>query len=150
MTRLWTFPAVAGVAAAVLTVWLVRAVGILVAQGPSASVVTVPSLGLLYTAGPAVLCAVPIVVLARALRAWLGRSAGVSTVVGLAGGALVGVVQTWVLLSSWPWDLSSGLLVEMVGLPALGGVVGGLVAGLVARRRDARDAGDPPGRTRVR
>ncbi|MBD7919581.1 hypothetical protein H9657_15020 [Cellulomonas sp. Sa3CUA2] len=147
MTRLWTFPAVVGVAAAVLTVWLVRAVGILVAQGPSASVATVPSLGLLYAAGPAVLCAVPIVVLARALLARLGRSLAVYAVVGLAGGALVGVVQTWVLLSSWPWDLSSGLLGEMVGLPTLGGTVGGLVAGLVARRRDAREV---PERTPVR
>jgi hypothetical protein len=143
MTRLWTLPAVAGVAAAALTVWLVGAVAVLVAQGPSVSAVTVPALWLLYAAGPAVLCAVPLVLLARVLLARLGRSVGVHTLIGLVGGAVVGVVQTGVLLSAWPWDLDGGLLWDMVGLPTVGGAVGGLVAGLVARRRDPRDAPGP-------
>ncbi|MCC2322886.1 hypothetical protein [Cellulomonas xiejunii] len=147
MTRHWTFPAVAGVAAAAVTVWLVRAVAVLVADGPSASAVTVPALWLLYAAGPAVLCAVPLVLLARGLLARLGRSVGVYTLIGLLGGAVVGVVQTGVLLSSWPWELAGGLLWDMVGLPTVGGVVGGLVAGLVARRRNPQGA---PGAARGR
>ncbi|MBF0688783.1 MAG: hypothetical protein IR158_13590 [Cellulomonas sp.] len=147
MTRLWTLPAVAGVVAAALTVWLVRAVAVVVAQGPSVSAVTVPALWLLYAAGPAVLCAVPLVLLARALLTRLGRSVGVYALVGLVGGAVVGVVQAGVLLSSWPWDLGPGLLWDMVGLPTVGGTAGGLVAGLVARARDAEDGpGRAPGR----
>jgi len=147
MTRLWTVPAVAGVLVAALTVWLVRAVAVLVAQGPGVSAVTVPALWLLYAAGPAVLCAVPLVLLARGLLTRLGRSVAVYTLIGLVGGAVVGVVQAGVLLSSWPWDLGPGLLWDMVGLPTLGGTVGGLVAGLVARTRGARDApAQAPGR----
>ncbi|GIG41499.1 hypothetical protein [Cellulomonas phragmiteti] len=143
MIRLWTAPAVAGVVAAVLTVWLVRAVGILLAQGPGSPVVTVPSLWLLYAAGPAVLCAVPLVVLARAVLARFGSSPGLYTALGLVGGAAVGTALTGVLLAAWPWQLGPALAWEMVGLPTVGGIVGGTVAGLVARRRDARDV---PGR----
>lgn len=138
MTRLWTAPAVVGVLAAVLTVWLVRAVGVLLGEGPGSAVVTVPSLWLLYAAGPAVLSAVPLVLLARAALSRLGRSVGVYAMLGLLGGAVVGVVQTGVLLASWPWELTSGLAWDLVGLPAVGGVVGGTVAGVVARRPSTR------------
>lgn len=140
MTRLWTAPAVAGVVAAVLTVWLLRAVQVLAAQGTGAIVVTGPSLLVLYAAGPAVLCAVPLVVLARAVLARTGRSLGVRAALGAVSGAIVGVVQTGVLLSSWPWEVG-GLAVELIGLPALGGLVGGVVAGLVRRRQERVDPG---------
>lgn len=142
MTRRWTAPAVAGVLAAVLTFWLVRAGGVLAAGGPGPEVLRVPSLAVLYAAGPAVLCAVPLVLLARATLARAGRSPGVYAVLGLVGGALVGVAQVGVLLGSWPWQLGAGLLGDMVGAPALGGLVGAVVAGLLAGRRTPPQ--DPP------
>ncbi|ADG73982.1 conserved hypothetical protein [Cellulomonas flavigena DSM 20109] len=142
MTRLWTVPAVAGVVAAVLTVWLVRACQVLAADGWGATVVTAPTLLLVYAAGPAVLCAVPLVLIARTVLGRAGRSLPVHAGLGLLCGLLVGVVQTGVLLSSWPWQVG-GVADELIGLPALGGLVGGVVAGLVARRLDASER---PGR----
>lgn len=146
MTRLWTRTGVVGVAAAVLTLWLARAVTVLLGQGLGPDVLVEPSLLLLYAAGPAVLCAVPLVLLARAVLPRAGRGVGVFLVLGLAGGALVGVVQAGVLLSAWPWGLPPGLLRELVGLPALSGAVGGLVAGLVDRRHDVQDSTSRPAR----
>jgi len=137
VTRLWTAPGVVGVLAAVLTVWLLRAVPILVLDGVGAPLVTVPALWLLYAAGPAVLSAVPLVLLARTVLARAGRSVGVYAVLGLVGGLVVGVVQTAVLLSTWPWQQPAGLVWNLVGIPALGGLVGGVVAGVVRRRQDA-------------
>lgn len=146
MTRLWTLPAVVGVLAAVLTVWLARAVQVLAVDGWGPTVLTAPTLLLLYAAGPAVLCAVPLVVLARAVLGRLGRALALYAALGVVGGALVGVVQTGVLLSSWPWQ-AGGVVDELIGLPALGGLVGGAVAGLVARRVDTSEG---PGRSAAR
>ena len=139
MMRHWTAPAVLGVLAAVLTVWCLGAVEVLLTGGPGPDVLTVPALRLAYAAGPAVLCAVPLVVLARAVLPRAGGSPAVYALLGLVGGALVGVVQTGVLLSAWPWELSADAAGEMVGLPALGGLVGGVVAGVVRARRSPRD-----------
>ncbi|UZN04464.1 hypothetical protein [Cellulomonas sp. S1-8] len=144
MTRHWTAPAVVGVVVAVLTVWLVRAVSVLVADGPGAGVVTEPTVWLVYAAGPAVLCAVPLVVLARAVLPRAGGSLAVYAVLGLVGGLLIGVVQTWVLTSAWPWQSSAGVVHDLVTLPAIGGLVGGAAAGVVRRRRDARSQAESP------
>jgi len=135
--RHWTAPGVAGVLAAVLTACLVRAVPIVLHDGFGASVVTVPGLWLLYAAGPAVLCAVPLVVLSRAVLARTAGSVGVYAALGVVGGLVVGVVQTWVLLSTWPWQQPGDVVWNLVAIPVLGGLVGGVVAGLVRRRRDA-------------
>lgn len=141
MTRRWTTPGVLGVLAAVVTVWVLRAALVLAADGPGGPALTRPTLLLVYAAGPALLCAVPIVLVARAALARTGPRVAVHGAVGLLGGALVGVVQTRVLLSTWPWLLDAGPRVELVVLPAVGGLVGGLVAGLVRRRqeRERRD-----------
>lgn len=140
MTRHWTRTAVTGVLAAVLTLWLVTAARLLVDQEPVGAVLVEPSLVLLYAAGPAVLCAVPLVLLARAVLSRAGRRSWVFVVLGLVGGLVVGVVQTWVLLSQGPWDLPPRLLRDLVGLPGLAGAVGGAVAAAVDRPRDVQDA----------
>ncbi len=139
MVRLWTAPGVAGVLAALVTMWVVRALPVLLVGGPGVPVVTVPALWLLYAAGPALLCAVPIVLLSRAVLARAGGSVPVYAVLGVVAGLLVGVVQTWVLLSVWPWQVDAVLAWNLVGIPVVGGAVGGLVAGVVRRRRDADD-----------
>lgn len=136
MTRLWTRTGVAGVLAAVLTLWLVQAARLLVDRAPFRSVLAEPSLLLLYAAGPAVLCAVPLVLLSRAVLPRTGRQPWAFVLLGLVGGLVVGAVQTAVLLSQAPWDLPPRLLRDLVGLPALAGAVGGVVAGLVDRRGD--------------
>lgn len=135
MTRHWTAPAVLGVAAAVLTVWLARAAQVLAVDGPGPLVVTAPSLLLLYAAGPAVLCAVPLVVLTRAVLGRLGRSLLIRAALGAVSGAVVGVVQTGVLLSAWPWE-AGAVADELIGLPTLAGLVGGVVAWLVRERQE--------------
>lgn len=142
MTRLWTPTGVAGVLAAVITAWLVPAARLLAAAGPDRAVLVDPSLRLLYAAGPAVLCAVPLVVLARAVLSRTGRRPWAFVVLGLVGGLLVGVVQAAVLLSQAPWELSPPLLRDLVGVPALAGAVGGVVAGAVDRGRDVQGAAD--------
>lgn len=143
MTRHWTRAGVTGVLAAVLTLWLASAARVLVEQGPSGAVLVEPSLLLLYAAGPAVLCAVPLVLLARAVLPRTGRRPWAFVALGLVGGLVVGVAQTWVLLSQAPWDLPPRLLRDLVGLPGLAGTVGGLVAGIVDRRRSVEHtAGD--------
>ncbi|KSW21533.1 hypothetical protein [Cellulomonas sp. B6] len=139
MTRRWTAPGVLAVLAAAVTVWLVRAVTLVTVDGFTVDAVTAPLRLLLYAAGPAVLCAVPVVLLARAAFARGGQGVAVHAGVGLAAGLLVGVVQTGVLLSTWPWLLDPGPRFELVVLPALGGLVGGVVAGLVKRRRARRE-----------
>lgn len=139
MIRLWTAPAVVGVVVAVLTVWLVGAVRVLAADGWGSTVLGTPSLLLLYAAGPAVLCAVPLVLLGRAVLGRTGGSLVVRAVLGACGGALVGVVQTGVLLSAWPWEVGD-LVDDLIGLPALGGLVGGITAGLVRRRQERVEA----------
>lgn len=143
MTRRWTAPGVLGVLAAVVTVWVLRAALVLAVDGPGAPALTRPSLLLVYAAGPALLCAVPIALVARAALARTGPAVLGYGAVGLLGGALVGVVQPLVLLSTWPWLLGTGPLVELVVLPAVGGLVGGLTAGLV-RRGQERQRGDGP------
>ncbi|MCC2334524.1 hypothetical protein [Cellulomonas wangsupingiae] len=139
MMRHWTAPAVLGVLAAVLTVWCLGVLEVLLTDGLGSAALTVPALRLVYAAGPAVLCAVPLVVITRAVLPRAGGSPGVYALLGLVGGALVGVAQTGVLLSAWPWELSAAAAREMVGLPALGGLVGGVVAGVVRARRSPRD-----------
>lgn len=139
MTRRWTAPGVLGVLAAAVTVWLARGLLLVAADGPSVDALTAGARLLVFAAGPAVLCAVPLVLVARAVLARTGPGVGVYALLGLLGGVTVGVVQTAVLLSAWPWELDGGPRVELLGLPALGGLVGGVVAGLVRRAQDARD-----------
>ncbi|MBO0901500.1 hypothetical protein J1G42_16285 [Cellulomonas sp. zg-ZUI222] len=133
MIRHWTAPAVVGVVVAVVTAWVVRAAAFLLVDGPGQAL-TGSATWLLYAAGPAVLCAVPLVVLARAVLGRFGPGPGVYAGLGLVGGALVGVVQTGVLLSAWPWQAGSAAW-DLIGLPALAGLVGGLAAGAVRARR---------------
>jgi len=112
---------------------------VLLAHGLVLDVVRVPSLTLLHAAGPALLCAVPLVLLARTVLPRVGRGTAALAVFGLVSGVLVGVVQSAVLLAAWPWQLEPPLAWELIGLPATGGLVGGVVAALVvASRADAR------------
>ncbi|SFK51816.1 hypothetical protein [Cellulomonas sp. KH9] len=134
MIRHWTAPAVVGVVVAVVTAWVVRAVGFVLVDGIGVEALTGSATWLLYAAGPAVLCAVPLVVLARAVLGRFGPRPGVYAGLGLVGGALVGVVQTGVLLSAWPWQVGSAGW-DLIGLPAVAGLVGGLAAGAVRARR---------------
>lgn len=143
MTRRWTAPAALGVVAAAVAVWLVRALAVLLAQGSLLDVLRVPSLTLLYAAGPALLCAVPLVLLARVVLPRVGRGTAALAAFGLAAGVLVGVAQCAVLLGTWPWLLAPPVAWELIGLPATGGLVGGLVASLVVASRGDVATPDP-------